>query len=562
MGCEMAEKPTKLAQAQLGEFSYSPQGSFYMPLGYNTYNAASGITPEKLVVPKDYHQVLILCYDFYQRGGSITTVVNRLAEFSITEIRNGQRKTTDEANILFDGILHSKPSRLGRFLNTMSLEYWLSGLLLPRVDWVETRARDISPDLARPNKTYLMPQFDLYPPLLVAVDWAGWGEKVYYLKIPTSDVRLLKSGGSRIKDQQARYEMFVNTYPWIVDEVKNGSDKIRIKDSDPILRKEISYSPYPTPYLFNVLEALIFKQQLRRMDYAVAARIINAILLVQEGNDNFPLTEETRENLDTLKTQVFARSANPAMAERLFALFTNHTTKLTWIVPDVAALLDQDKYRQTNEELAEGLGFAKILMTGESRNAGASEVSTWSIQPQMELFRTELLEWIQQVYVDFGERNSFRKIAKPLFKPVKLQDFVKTAAVFAQAFKEGNLSRTTRNDMLGLDFETEVELMKDEKELMKDLPAFPPMPYSPAPPMGMGNNSQRFGPVGGRPQGSQNVPVNNRNTGVRPPGQAPTSRVAAEEIELLSDEELINLFNKVAEDRGLVITQELLEESL
>jgi DNA polymerase III delta prime subunit len=286
------------------------------------------------------------------------------------------------------------------------------------------------------------------------------------------------------------------------------------------------------------------------MDFAVASRVINAILLVQEGSDNFPLTEETRENLDELKAQILARANNPRLMERLFILFSNHTTQLQWITPDVAAMLDQDKYRQVNEELGEGLGFSQVLITGSAKagSGGSAEVSTWAIQPMMEQVRTELIDWVSVQYEKLGEMNGFRNIPVPNFKPLKLQDAVKTAAVFAQAFKEGNLSRTTRNDMLGLDFNAEVELMKDELVVMKGMPAFPPMPYSPLPP-GMGDN--------GRPQGSQNVPVNNRNTGVKPTGQQPLSRVKAE---LMEDEEVLNLINRIAESTGIEITEEKLEQ--
>jgi hypothetical protein len=526
-------------------------GTFYMP--YGDYNASLGLTPEKLVVPKDYHQVVRMCYDFYQRGGIVATVVNRLAEFTITEIRNGQRDTSDEINAYYSALLRKNPSRLMRFLRQMALEYYLTGMVLPKVDWEEKTGAEISPDL-RKSKVYEFPSFDLYPPLLVDVRWAGWGQKSFWLKIPEKDIRLIRNRGSRIKEQQLKYQQWADNYPSFVNMIINGADSYEIKDSDPILRKEISISPYPTPYLFPVLEPLIFKQQLRRMDFAVASRVINAILLVKEGSDDFPLTEENSGNLDKLKEQIQARAGNPLLMERLFMLFTNHTTSLEWITPDIGALLNRDKYQQINEELEDGLGFTTVLLTGESRQAQASEVSTWAIQPQMEEFRSMAIEWMTDLYKEAKDRNSFSKVPAPKFTPIKLQDYVKTAAVFAALFGEGNVSRTTRDEMAGIDLETETELMKDEQKLLKGLPAFVPTPYSPAPPI-MGENGKP-----GRPIGSQNVPVNNRNSGVKPKGQKPLSKVKAENewytnnIELMADEDVIELMTRVAQDRGIIIT--------
>jgi hypothetical protein len=531
---------------------WDTSGAFYMP----NSTSAFGVSPEKLIVPKEYHTVLQMVYDFYQRGGLASTVISRLAEFTITPIRNGQRDSSNEVNAYFEAVKNNLPSRLMRFLRSMALEYWLSGMVLPRVDWVKKYGRDLSPDL-KPNKVYIVPQFDLYPALLTDVQWAGWGQKKYFLKIPEKDVRLIRSGGSKIKAQQNKYLAWQQNYPHFINVILNGNDSIELEDVDPILRKEISASPYPTPFLFPVLEPLIYRQQLRRMDFAVASRVINAILLVQEGDKDFPLvasgdaSNPENTNLNALEQQINARSGNPLLMERLFILFTNHTTKLTWISPDVEAMLNQDKYRQVNDELQEGLGFTQILITGESRQAQASEVSTWAIQPQMEEFRDMVLEWLTNIYKEAGEKNSFnnKKLPIPKFKPIRLQDYIKTAAVIAQAFKEGNVSRTTRTELLGLDLQTEAELMKDEQEILKGLPSFTPTPYSPPPPM--------IGDKGGRPIGSQNVPVNNRNQGVKPPGQEPLSRVKAE-IELLDDEELIELINKVALEREITITPEMI----
>lgn len=525
-------------------------GTFYMP--YNSTLQNLGLTAEKLIIPREYHQVLQMCYDFYERGGLVSTVINRLAELTITQIRNGQRKTSNEANAYFDAVLHRKPSRLMRFLYNAALEYFISGMVLPKVEWEELEGREVSSKLTASRK-YKFPVFDMYPPALIRIEWAGWGEKEFYIKVPTSDLKLIRRDASKIKEQQlkARLTYWEANYPSFVEQIRKGSDVVKITDTDPILRKEKSNSPYPTPLLYNALEAMVFKQQLRRMDFAVASRVINAILLVKEGNDNYPLTEETRENLDTLEQQIQARSGNPRLMERLFILFTNHTTTLEWIAPDVQALLDQEKYKQTNEELNEALGFAKILVTGESRYANASEVSTWAIQPQMEQFRSMVWEWLLDVYDEATELNKFQNTPEPNWRPIRLQDIIKTAAVFQAAFTEGNVSRTSRAESIGLDFETETELMRDEKNLMDGLDAFPAMPYSPPPPMVGGAAGKK-----GRPTGSSNVPVNKRNSGVKPKGQKPASRVAKAEIEVMEDEEVLELINTIAEATGRKVTLE------
>jgi hypothetical protein len=558
MVAKKEEESKQLAVASIADGAVQ-SGDFYSPGSL----AALGITPEKLIIPKEFHKVIKLCYDFYQRGGIVATVINRLTELTITQISNGQRNTSDEANHYFNAVLHRSPSRMARFIRGMALEYFLSGLVVPRVEWKKMLGEEISPHL-KANREYEVPVFDLYPPELLKIEWDGWGKKRFLLKIPSKDARLIKSNGRDIKNQldKARYDVLVSSYPSVVEAVRAGSQFVELRDVDPILRKELSFTEYPTPFLFNILEHLIFKQQLRRMDFAVASRVINAILLITEGNDMYPAVEESRKNLDDLKAQIYARTNDPRLQERLFMLFSNHTTELTWITPDVAAMLDQDKYRQTNDEIGEGLGFAKILVTGESRNAQASEVSTWAIQPMMEELREMLVEWIMPVYEEAQKRNKFKYVPEPTFSPIRLQDFIKTAAVFAQLFKEGNISRKTRDQMAGIDFLAELENMRDEYEEMKELEKdFPMMPYDITnpdrgmSPIGGGPGKPAGAPKGGRPLGSQNPAVNKRNRGVKPPGQSPVSRVAAE-VEVLGDEEFLQLVNTVMTERGIVLTPE------
>src|SRR5260221_4176152 len=139
-------KEKRLAKATISVTPNYGDGAFYMPVN-NALLQSLGLTPEKLIIPKEYHEVLKLCYDFYKIGGIVGTVINRLAELRITEIRNGQRGTDDEANEYYYSLLHRKPSRLMRFLASAALEYYLSGMAIPRVDWVEKLGSEVSSKL-------------------------------------------------------------------------------------------------------------------------------------------------------------------------------------------------------------------------------------------------------------------------------------------------------------------------------------------------------------------------------------------------------------------------------
>src|SRR4051812_27231886 len=105
-------KPLAKAKAEFA--TPTPGGSFFMPWNLDQAYQGLGLTPEKLIIPREYHAVVQMCYDFYQRGGLVSRVIDRMVEFAVTELRNGQRKTSDEQNTYFEAVLHAKPSRLMR----------------------------------------------------------------------------------------------------------------------------------------------------------------------------------------------------------------------------------------------------------------------------------------------------------------------------------------------------------------------------------------------------------------------------------------------------------------
>ena len=85
--------------------------------------------------------------------------------------------------------------------------------------------------------------------------------------------------------------------------------------------------------------------------------------------------------------------------ERIFQLFANHTLQVEWVVPDVAALINEQKYVSINQDIIYGLGFPRILITGKSEKTGTSDPQYAMISPArtMDNFRKLVLELIKYI---------------------------------------------------------------------------------------------------------------------------------------------------------------------
>jgi len=231
----------------------------------------------------------------------------------------------------------------------------------------------------------------------------------------------------------------------------------------------------------NALESLIHKRNIRKMDYSIAARVTAAIQLIKLGNDVFPCTDD--DDFNAIKSQMNYKNVISGEAERIYQLFANHTLTIEWVYPDTTAMLNNDKYREVDDDIIAAFGFPRTLITGEtirSNVAGGSDFATSSPIATMEVIRDKLVDWTIELYEEIKDKNDFSHIAIPRFEPMKVYRLSDINIIGQMLYQEGSLSRTSRLETFGLDIDTEFERKKAEQEKMKEygLEKAPQMPYS------------------------------------------------------------------------------------
>jgi hypothetical protein len=276
--------------------------------------------------------------------------------------------------------------------------------------------------------------------------------------------------------------MLKDNYPEYVKAVKNGKTNFKLDNPTLIRRFPLDDNPYPTPYLIPVLQSLAHKRNLQKMDYSIAARVIGAIMLIKMGDSEFPLTEDDDDLVDDLKSQMLWRNrANNV--ERVFQLFTNHTVTMEWVMPDVKALLDDRKYDAVNSDILFGLGFPRILLTGETAKTGTSQSEFALLSPAetMKSTRELMLDWPRRVYADMRDRNDFENTPEPKFEEIRLYDLSKLFSIADMIYERGGLSKETLARIGGFNFEDE-ELPQRVREGQLfnelDIPEYPLMPFT------------------------------------------------------------------------------------
>jgi hypothetical protein len=438
----------------------------------------------KIVDKTAYDEQVTLCRFFYKTEPLVATVINKLVEIGINDIIISKNGLSDNEFRVF---LALKP-RLLEFSETIAQELLLSGLVVPEIGYGPVAKDEIFElGIKKYNRLIFPVSMWVRDPKSIKINSSMMSDTPSYsVVIPSDVITFIKSGGT-YGDGTKDKELFDNLktyYPDFVKKVMSGETTFLIEDSRLIIRRKyLSDNPYPIPYIAPILDALQHKRRMRRMDYSIMDKVISAIMHVKVGSDDYPVTssEEDKTVFTDLRTQLMLRFQSDLNLERIFQLITNHTVDIKWVFPDTALLSDNGRYDGINEEILFGLGFPRVLITGESAKSGTSnsEVAIMSPVKTMEVLRRKILKIVKDICKTVAEENNF-KVPQVKFKALNLHSFVDFMSSLDVLYKMSGISRTSVGEYLGYDFEEEADKLESEEVIIKakGLSEFGQQPFS------------------------------------------------------------------------------------
>lgn len=424
------------------------------------------------------------CRFFYRTEPLVSTVIDKLVEIGINDLVIGKNKLSDNEYRVFTAI---KP-KLVEFAEQLATEYLLSGLVVPEVGYNKVDKDFIfSLGVKKYTSLELPDSMWVRDPTTIEILTTLLADKPsYFVKVPKELLNFIKAKGkySDGREDKQLYELLIKYYPDFVRDILEGKTQVLLENDLIFRRKYTSDNPYPIPYINSSLEALHHKRKLRRMDYSIIDKVISAIMHVKLGDKDFPIndTDEDNEYVDDIRTQLRMRGTSDQTLERVFQLITNHTVDIKWVFPETAPLLDVEKYNDINQEILFGLGFPRILITGEALRSGTSdsEIATLSPIKTAENFRRKIIEVMRDICIEISKRNGFKSVPTVQFKAINLHKFSEFLKGLEKLYDIAGISRTTYGSELGYDFASEVDTMEEETKALKDrdLPEFGPTPNS------------------------------------------------------------------------------------
>ena len=452
---------TKLATAQMA-LTHVHQQPIYIPPVGKIVQQGYQPTQTKLF---DYHEMIKICRWFYTFDPIAGTVIERMSDMSITELRNrrkGKRnvKAVDDVTLAY----YNAVARILRpFYKQVALEYFIHGMAVPDYTLERVRGDILSEHLGRKRVWVPTNAWVRNPENIILKRRPVGINRNVYLRIPSEDIAFVKNKG-RYTDgnyDPEGYQYLLETFPEYVRAINAGLTTILLNEVRPILRKPNSYADYPTPFLTKAIKALQHKEAIKQMDRSIANRAIEAIRHIKVGDKDFPALDD---DITAIRSRI---EQGTSSAERVYNLITNHTVSMEWSLPPLDSLLDEAKYAEPNADIFLGLGFPRILTVGETLRSNASDSKIAALGPKstLEDLRDSIVEWTTDLYRELAERNDFTSIPEPYFTPIQTSDYTALIQFAIDALNSGSISKNTVSQLYGTDYDTEAAQIEAENEL-------------------------------------------------------------------------------------------------
>ncbi len=192
-----------------------------------------------------------------------------------------------------------------------------------------------------------------------------------------------------------------------------------------VFYKKQSYEPFAVPMGFPVLNDIEWKLQLKKMDMALTRTIENVILLITMGAEKDKGGINTK-NIDSMKTLLQNRAVGRVIV-------SDYTTKAQFIVPAIADIIGEDKYKVVNQDIQEGL---QNILLGSEKFANQfikTKVFLERLSEGQDAFKNWLVHQMQKV----AESMGFRDCPEPVFEQIDLKDEIQFAKVVNQLLQLG-----------------------------------------------------------------------------------------------------------------------------
>ena len=392
---------------------------------------------QALSLPSDRKSSIVLARELYKSEPLVATVIDLMIDFCMTGMEN--RCEDQKSKRYFDNVC--KYGDFDSLHRQQFKEYFLSGDVFN----LRGRKRTVSFGPDKGEKYY---DYTVLNPLFVEVSGPLMFNEEAIGIMPNDELKKL------VKDKNNAALLRKIPAPLKKASLENRTYYPDQSTISRFSRKRSSYERYATPFLTRVFEPVLIKRRMREADLALSETVRNVLVTFTIGDKDHPATQFQLDSLAGL-LQSPVKSMD---------LIWNHTLKVEYHFPD-ADLFNEEKYKQVNLDILQGLGIPPVLIDGGGGTFATAWTSLLSVIEKLETVRNEVERWQENEYRIIAETEGlrFKDIPSVYFKPMNLRDDKVFKNLLLELYKAGLLSIET---LLSLsDFDMEVEFRNRKAEM-------------------------------------------------------------------------------------------------
>jgi len=231
--------------------------------------------------------------------------------------------------------------------------------------------------------------------------------------------------------------------------------------------KKDDWEEWGTPFLYSVMEDILFKEKMRLADIAALDGVINSVRVWKLGDhskDIFPTSTAVDKLLEILSV-----STGGGMTDIVW----DSMLEVDTIFPPIQDILGGEKYQSVDADIVRGIGIPDSLIGGSelsTRNAETAFIQLKTLVERLEYVRRRCIEWMNVELKLVADAMGFKKIPRVEFGTMSLRDEAAEKDLIIRLAERNLISAQAVMDVFGYDFTIETGRMKDEEKFREKNP--------------------------------------------------------------------------------------------
>lgn len=437
-------------------------------------------------LPTDHKEIVAACQSVYRRVGMVRNIIDLMTDFAAEGLTLHHTVKTQERffqewakRVDLQGRAHDFMKLLMRdanvivrrknaFITKPATKEMTKGDLTVVETKVTDKLEKIKTTKKTANRREIPWRYTFLSPTMIEKIGGEvgkfFGSDALGLRIPAS---LLNS----IKNPKTDAERdWIKNLPPQIQRKKLSANLIYALDMDEIYvdyYKKDDWEDWGTPFLYGVLEDIMFKEKMRLADMAALDGVINVVRLWKLGKSDQQITPA------------------PAIVDRLIGILQSNTgggvMDLVWddmidlevFYPPIDKILGAEKYISVNGDIVRGLGIPDSLVGGSdlgTRNAQSAFVQLKTLVERLEYVRSRAIKWMQGEMRLVADAMGFKKTAEIGFGNMSLRDEVAEKQLMVQLLDRNVVSSERVAEVFGVEYVIELERLKSEQEFRMENP--------------------------------------------------------------------------------------------